>query len=142
VMEDIKIEKIMEDFKPFKDEVEGILLFGSSVKNQKTQRSDIDICLVKPKSDDILLKVFEEVGGKYDVKIFEKLPLTLQIDIIKNHRVLFGDEVELSYYFYRYRKLWKDNKQRIEKHSFKNVEEMIEARKRWSDEKRKIPEKD
>lgn len=139
-MEDIKIEKIMEDFKPFKDEVEGILLFGSSVKNQKTQRSDIDICLVKPKSDDILFKVFEEVGGKYDVKIFEKLPLTLQIDIIKNHRVLFGDEVELSYYFYRYRKLWKDNKPRIEKHSFKNVEEMIEARKRWSDEKRKISE--
>ncbi len=141
-MEDIKIEEIKEDFKPFKEEVEGILLFGSSVKNERTQRSDIDICLVKPKSDDILFKVLEKVGGKYDVKIFEKLPLTLQIDIIKNHRVLFGDEVELSYYFYRYRKLWKDNKPRIEKNSFEDVEEMIEARNRWSDEKKKISEKD
>ncbi len=132
-MEDIKIEKIKEDFKPFKEEVEGILLFGSSVKNERTQRSDIDICLVKPKSDDILLNVFEKVGGKYDVKIFEKLSLTLQIDIIKNHKVLFGDEVELSYYFYKYRKLWKDNKPRIEKNSFEDVEEMIKARNRWSE---------
>ncbi len=141
-MDEIKIEKIKEDFKPFKEEVEGILLFGSSVKKERTQRSDIDICLVKPKSDDILLKVFEKVGGKYDVKIFEKLSLTLQIDIIKNHRVLFGDEVELSYYFYRYRKLWKDNKPRIEKYSFEDVEEMIETRNRWSDEKREVSEKD
>ena len=142
MMEDIKIEKIMEDFKPFKDKVEGILLFGSSVKNERTQRSDIDICLVEPKSDDILFKVFEKVGGKYDVKIFEKLPLTLQIDIIKNHRVIFGDEVELSYYFYGYRKLWKDNKPRIEKNSFEDVEDMIKARSKWLDEKKKISEKD
>ena len=142
MMDEIKIEKIKEDFKPFKEEVEGILLFGSSVKKERTQRSDIDICLVKPKSDDILLKVFEKVGGKYDVKIFEKLSLTLQIDIIKNHRVLFGDEVELSYYFYRYRKLWKDSKPRIEKNSFEDVEEMIETRNRWSDEKREVSEKD
>ncbi len=37
-----------------------------------------------------------------------------------------------------YRKLWKDNKPRIEKNSFEDVEEMIKARNRWSDEKRKV----
>ncbi|MEF8874962.1 MAG: nucleotidyltransferase domain-containing protein [Candidatus Thermoplasmatota archaeon] len=141
-MEDIKIEKIKEDFKPFKDDVEGILLFGSSVENERTRRSDIDICLVKPKSDDVLLKVFEKVGGKYDVKVFEKLPLTIKIEIIKKHEVLFGDEVELSYYFYRYRKLWKDNKPRIERNSFEDVEEMIEARNRWLNDKGEVYQKD
>jgi len=49
-------------------------------------------------------RVFERVGGKYDIKKLEDLPLHIKMDIINNHQVIIGDEVELSYYFYRFRK--------------------------------------
>ncbi|MFO7791416.1 MAG: nucleotidyltransferase domain-containing protein [Candidatus Saliniplasma sp.] len=138
----VELEGIRKDFEFIEDRVEGILLFGSSVKDEVTQRSDIDICLVKPDEDDILMVVFKELGGKYDVKIFENLPLTVQMSIIKDHKVILGDEVELSFYFYQFRKRWRDNKHRIEKFSFDSTSEMIEARRKWSDEKRQISQED
>lgn len=49
----------------------------------------------------------------YDVKIFELLPLRIKMSIIKDHIVVYGNELELSEYFYHYRKLWMDSKHRI-----------------------------
>ncbi len=60
----------------------------------------------------------------YDIRVFEMLPLHIQINIIKNHLVLFGDELELSEYFYFYRKLWNDVKQRIAENQFQDSKEM------------------
>ncbi len=134
---------IKDDFEFIKDEVMGVLLFGSSVRYERTERSDIDICIVGPKNREVILKIFQRVGGKYDVKVFEELPLMVQMGIIENNIVIFGDEVDLSYYFYRYRKRWRDNKFRIEKYSFSSPAEMKEARRRWLDEQKPpLPEKD
>ncbi len=131
-------EELREDFEFLKERVKGVLLFGSAARGDTTSRSDIDICLVEPETDDILLEVYKEVGDKYDVKIFEKLPLTVQINIIEDHKVIIGDPVEISYHFYKYRKRWKDIKPRIEEYSFDSTTEMIETRRKWLDEKRKI----
>lgn len=134
------LQRIKEDFKFIKDEVKGVLLFGSHAAGNEDKRSDIDICLVSPKNRRILLKVFEKLGDKYDVKIFEKLPLNIKMDIIKNHKTIFGNEIELSYYFYNFRKEWRDVEHRIKKNRFKNTKEMIMQRRSWLNE-RKIPKK-
>lgn len=123
--------EIKEDFEFIKDEVNGVLLFGSAAKGELSTRSDIDIALVNPGTDKVLLKVFARLGGKYDVKIFEDLPLLIKMEIIKHHRVIFGDEVKLSYYFYRFRKEWNDMEYRIKRNQFKSAAEMMNQRKAW-----------
>lgn len=134
------LERIKEDFEFIKNEVKGVLLFGSYAAGKVDKRSDIDICLVSPENRRILLKVFERLGDKYDVKIFEELPLYIKMDVIKNHRTIFGDEVELSYYFYNFRKEWRDVEHRTKENRFKSAREMIRQRRSWLNE-RKIPQK-
>ncbi|VUT25668.1 MAG: Nucleotidyltransferase domain protein [Candidatus Methanolliviera sp. GoM_asphalt] len=136
------LSDIKSDFEFISDEVEGVLLFGSVAKGELTTRSDIDIALVRPSTRSVLFRVFERVGGKYDTKIFEDLPLHIKIDIINNHQVIIGDEVELSYYFYRFRKEWKDMEHRVLSNQFKSVREMINQRRAWLKNERKIPQED
>ncbi len=136
------LSDLKSDFEFIKDEVEGVLLFGSAAKGELTTRSDIDIALVRPSTRRVLFSVFERVGGKYDIKIFEDLPLHIKMDIINNHQVIIGNEVELSYYFYRYRKEWKDMEHRILSNQFKSVREMINQRRMWLKNERKIPQED
>jgi predicted nucleotidyltransferase len=136
------LSDIKRDFEFIKDKVEGVLLFGSAAKGELTTRSDIDIALVRPSTRSVIFRVFERVGSKYDTKIFEDLPLHIKMDIIKNHQVIIGDEVELSYYFYRYRKEWNDMEHRVLSNQFKNVREMINQRRMWLKNERKIPKED
>ena len=136
------LSDLKRDFEFIKDEVDGVLLFGSAAKGELTTRSDIDIALVRPSTRNVLFSVFKRVGGKYDTKIFEDLPLHIKMDIIKNHQVIIGDEVELSYYFYRYRKEWKDMEHRVLSNQFKSVRQMINQRRMWLKNERKIPQED
>lgn len=131
------IEKIKKDFKDFKDEAFGILLFGSYVKNEHTKRSDIDICLIGIDKDDYL-KILKKLGDKYDIKIFEELPLYIKIDIIKNHKVIWGNELEISEYFYKFRKIWRDMEKRIKENQFKSVREKSSLRRRFNGKKKEI----
>ncbi len=126
----VSMEELRRDFREFKDLCMGILLYGSHIKGEATGRSDVDVCLVRPKPG-TYEKVLERLGGKYDVKVFEELPpLYIQIDIIKNHRVIYGDELELSEYFYRFRKLWNDMEHRIRENRFESVREKARLRRR------------
>ena len=141
-VDDIKtmmLREIKKDLEFIKEEVEGVLLFGSAAKGELSKRSDIDLALVRPSNKSVLFRVFERVGGKYDVKIFDDLPLHIKMDIIKNHQIILGDEVELSYYFYRIRKEWKDMEYRIKSNQFKSVREMINRRRAWLKNERKTP---
>lgn len=131
------IEEFKKDFKEFENLCEGILLFGSYAKKEPHIRSDIDICLIKP-SKELLITLYKRFNGKYDIKIFEQLPLYIKMDIIKHHITIYGDELELSEYFYFYRKLWKDMQPRIQQNQFKNLEERMSYRRKWLNEKEKI----
>ena len=51
-------------------------------------------------------------GKKYDVHVFEALPLFLKASVFKNYIVVLGDAPEIGEYFYFYRKLWKDQEHR------------------------------
>lgn len=106
------IKRIKKDFEPFNNRVLGILLYGSQIKGTTTPRSDIDICLIAPNEKSS--KLFKDtLPLKYDVKIFETMPLFLKIQVIEQHKIIYAkDRYELYEYFYRYRKIWIDEKQR------------------------------
>ncbi|WP_297552114.1 nucleotidyltransferase domain-containing protein [Thermococcus sp.] len=123
------IEEIRRDFREFEGLCMGILLYGSHAKGNATKRSDVDVCLVKPKPG-VYRRVLQKLGGKYDVKVFEELPLYVQIEVIRNHVVIYGDELELSEYFYQFRKVWEDMERRIRENRFESVREKVKLRRR------------
>jgi len=99
------------------------------------QKSDIDIAIItrnrEKKNNIIIWKDFAgEFSKKYDIKIFELLPLYLKIEIINNYQVLFGNPLDISEYFYQYRSIWKDMAHRIEVNRFKNINEKFQLLER------------
>ena len=126
------------DFEMFNGDALGILLFGSSSRMEDAERSDVDICIVRPANDGLLTETNRMLGGKYDIKVFENLPLHIQIEIIRDRKIISGDEVELSAYFYRFRRLWADMVPRVEYNQFDSVGEQMILRKRWLHEKKTI----
>lgn len=132
------ISRLKEEFEFIKDDAEGILLYGSRATNTADERSDIDICIIKPRITGILNRIFQKVGGRYDIKIFEDLPLYVKMDVIENYRVIYGDEPSISYYFYHFRKNWKDMKYRIMSNRFKTVTDMTMTRRKWLETRRQV----
>ena len=72
-------------------------------------------------------KLLEKKRLNYDIRIFELMPLFVQIEIIKTYSVLFGDPLEISEYFYQYRKVWKDMIDRYESNQYQNLDEKINS---------------
>ena len=122
MVEEKFLEQIRKDLKILIDQfsIEGILIFGSYAKENQTNKSDIDICIVAPNEDNYQIYTFLSanlniVAKKYDIKFFRDLPLYLKIQIIEEGIVIFSrDELDLYEYFYPYRKLWADQKHRQE----------------------------
>lgn len=133
----IVIEHLKKDFRDFKGRCLGILLFGSYVEGEQTKRSDIDVCVVNP-SKGVLNDISGKLGGKYDINVFDNLPLYIKLEIIRHHVVVYGNEADLSEYFYFFRKLWQDMEHRIAENEFKDVTERMRYRRRWLNEKEKI----
>lgn len=133
------ISKLNKEFEFINDEVEGILLYGSCAMNTADERSDIDICIIKPGTHGILQRIFQKVGDKYDIKIFEDLPLYIKMNIIENYRVIYGDEPSISFYLYGFRKNWEDMRYRIMSNKFRTVSEMENKRRKWLETRRQIP---
>jgi len=116
------LEQIYSDFSIIiqKREILGILLYGSYLMDNETYRSDIDICIVAPNEDihqliSIILQNVNVTSKKYDVRVFQELPLYIKIHVIENGKLIYsGDKLDLYEYFYLYRKLWNDQKHRQE----------------------------
>ncbi len=117
----VEKEYIEKDFSFLfkKKEVLAVLLYGSVVKEEQTPRSDIDVCIVAPASEnkaELLKEVYRNIdvfSKKYDVRIFEELPLYIKIQIIQNHEVIYAKDIyEMHEYFYYFRKLWEDQASR------------------------------
>ena len=112
----------MEEIKTLKKElikikeIFAIMLYGSYAKNEQNVRSDIDICLVlKTNNKEKIKKVYKETlilsgkSEKYDIKIFESLPLKIKFEVISAGKIIYAKNIpELQEYFYFYRKLWND----------------------------------
>lgn len=131
------IQQLRKDFEEFGDFCSGIIIFGSLAEGKQTKRSDVDVCIVRP-SEGTLNRIYSKLGGKYDIKVFEKLPLYLKMEVMEKGRILYGNKVNLSEYFYFYRKFWKDMEHRIIENEFEDVEERRKYRRKWMNEKEKI----
>lgn len=112
---------VEEDFQflQSRDDVMAVLIFGSAAKEEQTERSDVDVCIVAPLCRDkehLLREIYEKVnviGKGYDVWIFEELPLYMKARIIEDHIYIYAKGMpELYEYFYPFRKLWDGQKRR------------------------------
>ena len=50
------------------------------------------------------------------IRIFELLPLQIKISVIENCRVVFGDKLDISEYFYNFRKRSRSAREKIERY--------------------------
>ena len=90
IIKDIKEYILSSEYFP---RIKRIYLFGSSVKNERTFRSDIDIAVEF--IDDISLKEATEFRIKFsgrddlDIQVFNILPKKIKKSILNNHKILY-----------------------------------------------------
>ncbi len=110
------LASLEKEFAFLKDRVLAVLLYGSHATGDAHRQSDVDLCIVDPDTPTVLNEVSRRVdvaGSGYDVYLFEELPLYLQMEVIRSHRVVVCRDIyALHEYFYPYRKRWKDQEHR------------------------------
>ena len=111
------IEKAAKDLAFLRDDVLGVLLYGSWATGESHEMSDIDICIVAPSVEDKAALWRSAIAAvhddSFDVRIFELLPLYLQMAVIERGVVVFSRDIpELYEYFYPFRRIWGDQKHR------------------------------
>ena len=92
--------------------------------------SDIDIAILSheksiEKNIHLQKKLMGKVSSDFEIRVFELLPIYIQISIIENYIVIFGDPLEISEYFYLYRKKWDDCKHRILSNQFSSYRDRL-----------------
>ena len=128
-MKSWSIEEITEILLPLNHRFE-VILFGSIVENTMRPTSDIDIAVLSRKRDkeaniQLLRDLLGQFPLKFDIRVFELFPIDIQISIIQNYKVIFGDPLEISEYFYEIRKKWDDCKHRILSNLFSSYHERL-----------------
>ena len=102
-----------------------------------TARSDIDVAVItRATSPAAQRRIWSSLLGtapsRYDLKVFELLPLEVKMGVIRNYRVIFGNRLEVSEYFYHFRKLWEDSAHRYYENQFSDFREKQRALHRAS----------
>ncbi len=113
-----------------------VVLFGSYASGKADIRSDIDIAIITREKDrkkamELWNKVLGKAPENYDIKIFELLPLHIKASLFQNYKVVFGNRLDISEYFYEFRKLWNDMKYRFKENQFRSAKEKIMALERY-----------
>jgi len=122
MVKDKLLNQIADDFSEIikNKKILGILLYGSYVEERNTNRSDIDICVVAPNEDiyELISHLLQNINvneKKYDIRVFNELPLYIKIHVIQTGVLIYSsNKLDLYEYFYIYRKLWDDQKHRQE----------------------------
>jgi len=128
-MRSLKIENLAEILNSLKEEYD-VVIYGSQVEGGVRPNSDIDIAVITRETNiEKNIKIQNELLGifplKYDVRVFELFPIYIQISIIENYKVVYGDILEISEYFYSFRKKWDDCKHRILSNQFSSHRERL-----------------
>ena len=140
----MNLKKLRIDLQPLSNYE--VVVFGSQVTGGTRPNSDVDVAIItreknKEKNIQLYNQILGKVPSKYDIKIFELLPIHIQMSIINDHIVIFGDKIELSEYFYFYRKIWNDCKHRILGEQFNHYEEKLAAMDWFNKNREKIIKK-
>lgn len=113
-------EEMKRELLPLKSYGRAVVLYGSVLTEHFVPgRSDIDVAVVTMKRKNnrsLMREVLGKVNpNKYDVRVFELLPLYIKAEVVKNYLVVYGDEGEVGEYFYFWRKLCRDFERRRER---------------------------
>lgn len=89
----------------------GVMLYGSWARSEAHERSDIDVCIVAPEIQDKAAFWREAISGlrdeRYDVRIFELMPLYMKMAVIEEVVVVYSREVlDIYEYVYPFRRMW------------------------------------
>jgi len=125
----VELGEVRNSFKTLEEKYE-VIMYGSQVEGGSRPSSDVDIAVITRKvSREENVNIQENLLGilplKYDIRVFELYPIYIQISIIENYKVVFGDPLEISEYFYHYRKKWDDCKHRILSNQFSSYKERL-----------------
>lgn len=86
-----------------REDVRGVLLYGSWATGESHEKSDIDICIVAPFAEDetaIWRSAITAVrDDRYDIRIFELMPLHLKMRVIEQGVVVYSRDVLELYEF-------------------------------------------
>lgn len=96
-----KTDKVVEKIKKFGGgNVKFIILYGSQATQNQTPFSDTDIAVyydaAKEERFKFRMKILGRVDDKYDVQIFQDLPLYIKKDVIKG-KILYTTDKRLMY---------------------------------------------
>jgi len=124
-----KLRTIKEKLKLLEEKYD-VVIYGSYVEGGTRPDSDIDVAVLsyetnRKKNIKLQKELLGKFSLKYDIRIFELLPIYIQISIIENYKVIFGDLLEISEYFYQFRKRWEDCKHRILSNQFSSYHERL-----------------
>jgi len=124
-----KLRKIKENLKLLEEKYD-VVIYGSYVEGGTRPDSDIDVAVLSYETNrEKNIKLQKDLLGKfslkYDIRIFELLPIYIQISIVQNYWVIFGVPLEISEYFYYFRKKWDDCKHRILSNQFSSYHERL-----------------
>lgn len=139
----MNLKQIEEDLAFLRDY--DVVVFGSYVTGYFREGSDIDIALItKVKDYGKNLDIFKHLLGRapavYDIRIFELLSLRIKASVMDDYTILYGRLPDISEYFYHYRKLWDDCKQRVESGYFENYRELVDAIRRFKRIEGRLPQ--
>lgn len=128
-MKSVELRKMKENLKFLEEKYETVV-YGSYVEGGTRPDSDIDVAVLsyetnKEKNIKLLKELLGKFPLKYDIRIFELLPIYIQISIVENYKIIFGDPLEISEYFYYFRKKWDDCKHRILSNQFSSYYERL-----------------
>ncbi len=90
-----KIEELLKIAKRNKNII-AVVLFGSFARGKKTAK-DIDICMFLKKTDHKIIIKISSVSDKFDVHIFEDLPVYIRQRILKEGRIIYCSDNKLLY---------------------------------------------
>jgi predicted nucleotidyltransferase len=103
------VARAKRDFQFLQDRVLGVMLYGSWALGEASERSDIDICIAAPEIQDKAALWREAISklrnSRYDVHIFELLPLCMKMAVIEEGIVLRSkDNLGLYEYSHLFRR--------------------------------------
>ncbi|MBI3027651.1 nucleotidyltransferase domain-containing protein [Candidatus Woesearchaeota archaeon] len=110
------LTNLKKDLEEIREGTFAILIYGSYATGNAHIRSDIDVCVVLKSNDKEEIKnIYRKIlrisakNEKYDIKIFEQMPLFMKIQVVKDGNIIYAkDKAGLEEYFYFFRKLWQD----------------------------------
>lgn len=101
------------------DSIKFIVLYGSAAKGRSTSLSDIDIAVFysgdKRERFQFRVKILGRIGNKFDIQIYQDLPLYIQNEILSSGEVLyFSDYTEIFNTYMKTIREFEDFKPRLE----------------------------